>query len=173
MHWRERTRVLYYLIKEFNEQFGKELDGRKKVQKLMFLVEHWNPNTNRIVKSTGLTGYIFKIWLYGPFSESLNEDLMRLKNERLIDEKVLIEVPYLSTYIDDGEPRRMYLYRVIRSGDLGLPGQEVREKIREVIKRFGHMKPMELELKVCDMLKLTPLKKISAWGKTIDEYLSS
>ncbi len=35
-----RRKVLYALIREFERVFGRELDGRKKLQKLMFLVEH-------------------------------------------------------------------------------------------------------------------------------------
>jgi len=178
-----RRRVLYALIREFVRVFGRELDGRKKLQKLMFLVEHWDLETGRITKSSGLTGYTFKIWLYGPFCPEINRDLADLAERGIIEEEVYRyyegsqlpkerELPPLSTYIDDGEPRTFYFYRTREDIEVKDLGKEVLKKIFIVVKTFGKMSPLDLELHVCKMLGLTPLKKMLNWGRTIDEYLS-
>ena len=178
-----RRKVLYALIKEFVRVFGRELDGRKKLQKLMFLVEHWDLETGKITKSSGLTGYTFKIWLYGPFCPEINRDLVELAERGIIEEEVYRyyegsqlpkekELPPLSTYIDDGEPRTFYFYRIREDIEIEGLDKEVLKKISVVVKTFGKMSPLDLELRVCGMLGLTPLKKMLNWGKTIDEYLS-
>ena len=178
-----RRRVLCHLIREYVRTFGRELDGRKKLQKLMFLVEHWDPETGKIRKSTGLTGYTFKIWLYGPFCPDINRDLADLAERGIIEEEVYRyyegsqlpkekELPPLSTYIDDGEPRTFYFYRTREDISIEDLSKEVLKKISVVVRTFGKMSPLDLELRVCKMLGLTPLKKMLNWGKTVDEYLS-
>ena len=65
---------LMALIGRFKELHERPLDGRKKLQKLTFLVEHWSPSENKVVKSTNLTGYVFKILDIWPFSEGIQDD---------------------------------------------------------------------------------------------------
>jgi len=65
-----RVDLLHYLIRRHYEIYRKPVYGRKKIQKLLFLVEHLNPASRRVTRSTGLTGYRFYIWLYGRSSES-------------------------------------------------------------------------------------------------------
>ena len=67
--------VLYYLILRFFDMYKKPLYGRKKIQKLMFLVEHYDLSSEKVVKSKRLTGYEFFIWSYGPFSKRIYDDL--------------------------------------------------------------------------------------------------
>jgi len=73
-----RIDLLHYLIRRHYELYRKPVYGRKKIQKLLFLVEHLDPATSRVTKSTGLTGYRFHIWLYGPFSEEVYRNLEAL-----------------------------------------------------------------------------------------------
>ena len=164
------------LIGRFQELYGRPLDGRKKVQKLTFLVEHWSPDDDKVVRSTRLTGYVFRIWMYGPFSEGIQEDLGRLVSEGSIREEVYwYEVTpsfnniHLGTYVDDGEPKKLYLYSLL--GPKPRLDARLEGKLDVVLRRFGHLTPTELELTVNRMLKLTPLKKVEYWGVTVDEYL--
>ncbi len=178
----KRSDVLLYFIQRYHSHYGK-LYGRKKLQKLLFLVEHLDPNTGRIVPSRGITGYRFKIWLYGPFSEEVYQDLEELVDKGLVVEKVMgsdayvrvneLDVP-LPLYEDDGYPKVIYIYYPRRlffsSGKVRLPPQ-LKEKIDLIIKEYGGLTPTQLEKKVLKMLNLTPQKKLKYMGTSIDEYL--
>ncbi len=167
----KRELILYYLIKRFYEIYKRPLEGRKKLQKLIFLVEHFDLDTSRIVPSSGITGYKFKIWYYGPYSSDLKKDTEDLVENGLLNE----DVKYLDDFLyTDESPKRLYLYS---------PKTEIRveneldkqtiEKIDKILKEFGTKSPYELEKKVSDLLNLDPLKKLKVWGKSLDEYLSS
>ncbi|RLF10265.1 MAG: hypothetical protein DRJ69_03375 [Thermoprotei archaeon] len=171
-----RSRFLKALIGRFQELYGRPLDGRKKLQKLTFLVEHWSPSEEKVVRSTRLTGYTFRIWMYGPFSEEIQDDLGQLVEKGEVLEQVYwYEVTpsfnevYLGTYVDDGEPKKLYLYSLTRPRPR-LKAQ-VEGRLDDVLKRFGHLTPMDLEQLVNRMLRLTPLKKTEHWNETVDEYL--
>lgn len=178
----ERSDVLLYIIRSYYEHYGK-LYGRKKLQKLLFLVEHLDPSTGRIVPSTGITRYRFKIWLYGPFSEEVYQDLEKLVDQGLVVEEAMgsdahvrvngLEIP-LPLYEDDGYPKVIYIYyprRPVFGGrKVRLPPQ-LREKIDLIIRKYGNLTPTQLEKKVLEMLNLTPQKKLKYMGISIDEYL--
>lgn len=164
------------LVGRYQEKFGRRLDGRAKLQKLTFLVEHWDPETERIVRSKGLTGYRFIVWLYGPYSEPLTDDIDFLVNRGVLDEEEIwferepsYNGIYLGTYVDDGEPRRIYLYGLKRCKPKLNP--KLVSLLDEVLEKFGDFNPVKLEEHVNSLLSLTPLKKREYWGRLVDEYL--
>ena len=177
--------VLLYLLKRFNEVWGDKLYGRKKLQKLLFLIEHLDVSSEKLSTSTGLTGYKFIIWLYGPFSPDIYKDVEDLVLEGYIKEEVIgsdseIEVNNirLTLYDDDGSSKVMYIYRpswklryklLLRHEDV--LNKEERKKIDHIIKKYGGMSASELEQKVLELLNLTPEKKKKYMGKSVDEYL--
>ena len=180
--------VLFYLIRRHYELHG-DLQGRKKLQKLMFLVEHLDPRTGRLTTSTGLTGYKFIIWLYGPFSQSIYKDLDKLVYEGFVEEDVVsgeysprFKDLNLLLYDDDGYPKLMYIYRPGRlkllllrirgkTNMISEPSPTVREKVDLVLERFGGQPAWELERTVLKMLGLTPEEKLEWMGRRVDEYL--
>jgi len=112
---------LMALVGKFEELYGRPLDGRKKLQKLVFLVEHWDPNKGKITRSTNLTGYVFRIDMYGPYSEGIQNDLGVLVRAGVFREVIYWYevVPtfngiHLDTYVDDGEPKKLHLYTLLR-----------------------------------------------------------
>jgi len=166
---------VFYLIQEYWRKFNEPIDGRKKIQKLMFLVEHWE--NNKIVKSIGLTGYVFKIYYYGPFCKKIYDDLDELVKRKYIEaERILwqkhpiFKNTLLDGYVDDSEESGViWLYSPLKQapGDQGLL-----RKIRLIVSKFGYMSPSELEIMVNRMLRLKPIKKLKYLGTPIDEYLS-
>ncbi|MCE4611427.1 MAG: SocA family protein [Desulfurococcales archaeon] len=180
--------ALFYLIRRHYELHG-DLQGRKKLQKLMFLVEHLDPERGRLTPSTGLTGYKFVIWLYGPFSQSIYKDLDRLVDEGFVEEEVVsgersprFRNLNLLLYDDDGYPKLMYIYRPTRpkflifklrrkANMISEPSPPVKEKIDLILDRFGHQPAWELERNVLEMLGLSPEEKLEWMGKSVDEYL--
>jgi len=182
----ERVDLLHYLIRRHYELYGK-LYGRKKLQKLLFLIEHLDPASRRVVKSTGLTGYKFYIWLYGPFSDEIYGDLEVLINRGGVIEEVIgadthVRVDeagvVLPLYDDDEAPKVIYVYRP-RAGILWwLLGRErmsidarVKEKVDWVLREYGKYAPFELETITIKLLNLTPDKKLRYLGVSVDEYL--
>jgi len=176
--------VLYYLVYVFHRLFNRPLDSRKKLQKLLFLMEHLDLKKNIITKSQKLTGYEFKIWLYGPFSEKIYDDLKFLVKSKYLGETVVNyeETPLLpaedivlSGYDDDGEPRKIFYYvplmEVNKFIEFMRTRDHLKKKVEIIVKNFGSKKPCEIEAIVNAMLKLTPLRKLEFWGLTVDEYL--
>jgi len=175
-----RTKLLYYLILRFYERFRKPLYSRKKIQKLLFLVEHFDLERRAIVKSLGITGYTFYIWGYGPFSKEIYDDLEDLVEKKLIEENVVtlnqdIESELgidLNMYSDDGAGKRMYIYTPEKNDTKFLDlDPKVSLKIDIILSEFGMKRPHELEEIVNEMLKLDNKKKIRCWGISIDEYI--
>ena len=174
-----RDKVLLYLLWRFFEKYKSPLDGRKKIQKLLFLIEHYDPEQRRIKPSTGITGYKFVIWSYGPFSKEIYDDLDKLVENGLVIERVVgsDEEPELDLYIDDGYPKRIYYYEpsknLIRNSQklLEVLDRSAIKKIDVILELFGSKKPFELEKFVNNILKLTLDKKIEYWGYDIDSYL--
>jgi len=182
----ERVDLLYYLIRRHYELYGK-LYGRKKLQKLLFLVEHLDPASRGVVKSTGLTGYRFYIWLYGPFSEEVYRDLEVLVERGDVVEEVIGADTYvrvdeagvvLPLYDDDEAPKVIYIYRPKTSILWLFFGREkvsvdprAKEKIDWVLREYGKYTPTELEAITMKLLNLTPDKKLKYLGISVDKYL--
>lgn len=170
--------IVLHLVSLFYRRFRRPLDGRKKLQKLLFLIEHWNPETGEIVPSQKLTGFQFKIWFYGPFSQELVAHVEKLvKKRKLIEECHVYDLPSsiqglsLNAYSDDGTPRRIYLYSPGFTTAKEQLAQPLKERLHIVLDRFGERNPIELEAQVNKMLKLTPMKKLEYWGLPVDEYI--
>ncbi|HDH07306.1 MAG TPA: DUF4065 domain-containing protein [Thermoproteales archaeon] len=171
--------VLLYLILKFSEIYGGEIDGRKKIQKLLFLVEHYDPDRKIVTTSSNTTGYEFIIWSYGPFSKKIYDDIDRSVERGLLEERVISSdiKPDLSLYIDDGYPKRIYLYKPTKEllrkrYDIERKlDEKVVEKITKILKLFGFRKPYKLEEFTNALLRLTQEKKIIYWGKEVDYYL--
>lgn len=171
-----RKSILLYVIEYFNNVYGKPLDGRKKLQKLLFLIEHLDIKTEKIRKSTGLTGYTFKIWNYGPFSKEIYDDLDDAVKTGIVRETVRTWDDMLSlyTYIDDGMPRRMYYYEIVRVKRLAINlSSEIKNRVNYIVRRYGSLSPLDLESHVNKLLRLTPRKKAEYWGVSIDRYLEA
>jgi len=182
-----RVDLLHYLIRKHYELYRKPVYGRKKIQKLLFLVEHLDPATRRVTKSTGLTGYKFYIWLYGPFSEEVYRDLEALVNRGDVVEEVIgadtrVRVDeagvILPLYDDDEAPKVIYVYRPrtgilwwLRGGERIDIDARAREKAEWVLNEYGKYTPSELEDIVLKLLGLTQDKKLRYLGVSVDEYL--
>jgi len=185
-----RRGILLYLIKEHYKLYGK-LYGRKKIQKLLFLVEHLDLTSGRVMKSTGLTGYRFKIWLYGPFSEEIYRDLEELVDRGEVEEEVVgsdvevrvrgLDTPFL-LYEDDGFPKVIYIYSprqcilpliVPVKGWADAVPEDLKKRVGEVLRKYGSLTPTQLEGEVYRMLDLTQEKKLKYMGIDIDAYLEN
>jgi len=62
---------------------GEKVDGRTRMQKLVFLIQEEFEDADRQLPGT----YTYVPYDYGPFARSLYDDLDRLKKESVIEEK--------------------------------------------------------------------------------------
>jgi len=63
------------------------IQGRKKLMKLMFLLEHLDIKRKKLVPDKMFTGNNFIIYKYGPFSFQVMDDLDKLKKDGCITEE--------------------------------------------------------------------------------------
>jgi hypothetical protein len=77
----KNQRVITYLI----DQLGRRIEGRTKLMKLMFLIEHCNPDSKELT-TKGLLGNKFIIYHYGVFSREVMDDYIQLSNEDLVED---------------------------------------------------------------------------------------
>jgi hypothetical protein len=74
-------KVIVYLISRLRER----VVGRTKLMKLMFLIEHYDPDTKRLSKEQFL-GNDFIIYHYGVFSPDVMEDYSELSKTGILDD---------------------------------------------------------------------------------------
>lgn len=174
--------VLLYLILKHFDMFG-EVYGRKKIQKLVFLLEYTDRG-ERVVGKRGLVGYKFVIWLYGPYSPDLHEDIEKLVDKGLINERVVgsdsvlhYREARLTLYNDDGYPKTIHIYRpsiklrLLYRPTLRKVLSSIAPEIDFIVEKYGEKTATELENYVSTLLKLTPEKKIQYLGTDVDKYL--
>jgi hypothetical protein len=78
----KNQRVITYLI----DRLGPRIEGRTKLMKLMFLIEHYNPESKEPTRK-GFLGNKFIIYHYGVFSRDVMNDYLRLYNMKVLDER--------------------------------------------------------------------------------------
>ncbi len=137
--------VILYLIKKLKDK----TEGRKKVMKLMFLIEHYNLKSGKIEKKS-LLGNKYLIYYYGVFSF----EVMKSYNKLLKDGK-----------IKEG------LYPVASVNEVRLP-EKIKEKINKIIHIFGNKHGYELEVLTLKKMGIEPYEKSRFFGKSINEIIS-
>jgi len=137
--------VIVYLLKKL----GGHVEGRKKLMKLLFLIEHFDVRSEKITKHRTL-GNRFFIYYYGVFSSDVMDSYTRLVGEGKIE---------------DGLPISLKVEDEIKL-DEGLV-----EKIDKIVEKFGKDTGYGLEKKTLRMLGIEPFEKDSYFGKEIEQIL--
>lgn len=136
--------VLLYLISKL-----KFPEGRKKVMKLMFLVNHFDVSKNLLVK-TPFLGEEFIVYHYGVFSFDVMNNFLDLSNENRIKGDFPIEIKTL-------EIPRLSL--------------EIKEKVDLIVDRFGDENGKNLELNTLNMLGLNLETKKKHFGEPVTNFI--
>lgn len=158
--WSEKTKeVLLYLPSRLGQ-----CEGRKKLMKLMFLVEHFDPGLGRLVRKS-LLGDSFLIYHYGVFSF----EVMNCYNELVKEGKIRegpggLESSPVCRGISLGSPEK-------RGGsDLKLElGEKLRERVDGVIERFGNLTGYELEVQTLKTLGIS--EKDRYFGRPVESII--
>lgn len=126
------------------------IEGRKKLMKLMFLVDYFNINSEKITKSP-LLGNDFIIYHYGVFSFEVMNDFIELVKERKVEDTFPIKLKR-------------------KQEELKLP-QSIKEKTEKIGDKFGDENGYQLEIKTLEMLNIKPEEKSRYFGKSVKELI--
>lgn len=155
---------LLYVIKEFTR--NDKLDGRLKLMKLMFFLEHLDIEKSILVPTRLFCNNEFIIYKYGPFSFKVMKNLEQLKKDGLVDEDSVkgmngfYKVPRIT---EKGEEKLDEINHKISHGDIDRV-----EKIREL---FEKQSGKTLEKVSLDYLKIVFEDKEIYIGKSVSEII--
>ncbi len=144
MNLKEYEKILFYVIK----RLGKRVDGRKKLMKIMFLINHWNPETKSLEKEPFL-GDEFMIYHYGVFSWNVMNVYLNLCEKGIVKEYPIEAVGEMDNNIEDN----------------------IKERIDLVIKEFGRKYGNELEDETLKMLGISKENKMNFFGKPVVDLI--
>lgn len=136
--------VILYMIKKL----GERTEGRKKLMKLMFLVDHYDPESGKIEKKSFL-GNEYLIYYYGVFSFDVMKSYNELVREGKVKERIQITTPVK---------------------EIKLP-ERVKKKVDIIIQLFGKKRGYELEVFTLRKLGIEPYEKEKFFGRTISEVI--
>jgi len=139
---------IVYLIDKLNSK-GISIN-RTKLMKLMFLVEHYNIESNRIEKNKKI-GNEFIIYNHGVFSFDVFENMLQLIREGIISEE-------------------FGTLKKISDMEIELP-KDLEKVLDKIIEKFGSLWTEELISKTLEELGIKENEKEKYFGKSIEEIL--
>lgn len=140
----QKQKVIAYLI----GKLGTRNEGRKKLMKLLFLVEHFDPTKERLIKK-GLLGNDFIIYRYGVFSFDVMGDYTSLINRGLIGEQPIKML--------EGTPIPL--------------DESLKSRIDDIVYKFGGYSSYHLEISTLEMLKLNKQTKLKHQGEDVSDFI--
>jgi len=129
------------------ENLKETTEGRKKLMKLMFLLQHYDLEKNKLVEK-GFLDNEFIIYRYGVFSFDVMNDYIDLVNEKIIFERPMRTVD-----------RRFEL------------DEKTINRIISILERFGQKHGFELEKDTLEMLGLNLETKENFIGEPITKFI--
>lgn len=166
--------ILLYLLSYYSLNVREWLGGRKKIQKLMFLVDY---DIEGKVRKLGFSGAEYRILVYGPYSDEITNAVEELIEEGRVEEIVVSDSFSPRSLVNRFEEElsyengRLYLYRPI--GDVPRLNTKARLRVEYVVDRYGRLSGSRLEVFIAKRLGLTPEIKEKYFGMPIDEYLKN
>jgi uncharacterized protein YwgA len=137
--------VLYLL-----NRLGSSIEGRKKLMKLMFLLEHYNLSSGKL-SPEGTLGNDFYIYYYGVFS-------MKVMNS-------------VNELIEEGKIKEGFPLTIIEDKlELDLD-EDLKKRVDRVVEKFGRHSGYKLEVETLEMLGIKPHEKSQYFGQDIGDIL--
>lgn len=135
--------TIVYLI----NKLGSNREGKKKIMKLMFLLEHFDIKQNKLTKQ-GFLGNSFYIYNYGVFSIGVMDSYNKLIKEG---------------YVKDGFP--LTTRKIVKLDE------HIRPKVDKIIEKFGNKTGYNLEVETLRMLGIQPYEKEKYYGQDIVNFI--
>jgi hypothetical protein len=152
----KKEKAMVYLL----EKLGGEVAGRKKLVKLMFLIEHYDPVNHALVKK-GLLDNTFIIYQYGVFSFEVMRDYTNLTRRN-----VLIERPTSQTQ------NRICINPAKRIPIVGL-NEIIKSRVDRIAFDFGQCSPRDLEILTLEMLHIPIEDKAKYFGEEVGQQIDA
>ena len=137
--------TIIYLIKKLKDK----VESKKKIMKLMFLIEHYDPEEGKLTKTKSI-GNTFEIYYYGVFSKEVMECFDKLVKENVVEEFPIKLKKEVEPKLEDA----------------------LKRKIDKIIEKFGNKSGIELEIETLNMLGIKPYEKEKYFGLKVEEIIS-
>ena len=137
--------VLLYLI----SKLGERSEGRKKIMKMMFLINYFDTNKNSLIKKP-LLGEEFIVYHYGVFSFDVMNNFLDLSN--------------------NGEIQGGFPIKITSKREFQLDSK-LKSNVDEVIGKFGDKSGRILELETLKMLGLDLKTKKEHFGEPVTNFI--
>ncbi len=138
-------KVILYLIKTLKDK----IEGRKKLVKLMFLIEHFDPVSKALSKEKTL-GNRFLIYHHGVFSF----EVFQCYNELVKEGKII-----------DGFPIKL-------KHDIKVNlNERLKNKVDKIIELFGNESGYNLEKKTLELLGINSWEKEKYFGMDVENII--
>ncbi len=144
---KKTQKIILYIM----NRLGSNVEGKKKIMKLMFLLEHFDVDQTKLVKKQFL-GNLFFIYNYGVFSREVMDSYNNLIKKG---------------YIKDGFP-----LRTSKQYSISLD-ETTKEKVDKIVEMFGDKKGYTLEVDTLEMVGIKPYEKGKFFGNNIDTLIKS
>jgi uncharacterized protein YwgA len=162
-HFSDRESQLLSLLSDAGDEDG-QLLGRMKLMKLVFFSEYWKTESNRLTPNRRIGGFDdFKIYKYGPFSESLLHTFDDLKQRGLITEQEQMYGPTRICLTEDGRQAAQVVKDRLSSDEI--------HQIEGVVQHFGSKDGNELEEESLERLGITREQKKNHQGKPVESLI--
>ena len=136
--------TIMYLIKKLKDK----VEGKKKIMKLMFLIEHYDPKKGKLTKTKSV-GNTFEIYYYGVFSREVMECFDKLVKENVVEEFPIKLKKEVEPKLEDA----------------------LKRKIDKIIEEFGNKSGIELEIETLNMLGIKPYEKEKYFGLKVEKII--
>lgn len=147
---KKRTKkTILYLLNRLGVQ-DNNLEGKKKLMKLMFLLEHYNLSSGKLTPK-GTLGNDFHIYHYGVFSTKVMGSFDELVSEGKIKE---------------GFPLAIVKDRSEQDLD-----KDIKKRVDVIVDKFGKHSGYQLEVETLKMLGIKPHEKSQYFSRSIDKIL--
>lgn len=157
-----REKILLYLISRSGKS-PERLVGRKKLMKLAFFGEHFDPESGSLTPEPQLGEFGFEIYKYGPFSKDVLDAYDELESTGYIEED---DQNYLHTIIKVQEERTDSIEHLMEEFD-----PETRQQLEAVVDHFGGDSGSTLESTSLEMLNIDKSEKDQFRGIPMNQLI--
>lgn len=133
-------KAMFYLI----DRLITRIEGRKKLMKLMFLIEHYDPRCQKLTEKQ-LLGNNFIIYRYGVFSRDVMNDYLKLGRMNILDDYPIKILEHVPLNLED----------------------DIKSRIDQITNQFGKDNSSKLELDTLDLLGLDKSTKMKYFEKSV------
>lgn len=155
--------ILLYLISKSGKE-PERLVGRKKLMKLAFFAEHYDPESDSLIPQSQLDQFDFEIFKYGPFSKGVLDAFDELEREGEIEEDDQNHLHNIITTTRDGGEAMKEASREL--------DPEIRTHLDEIAETFGDDTGAQLERRSLNMLGIEKTEKDSYRGAPVGEIIA-